>query len=687
MVGNERRILMVEFIREEGPKHFELRAKGLLLHIERYRLGLDFDAAERLLKQFDGTVDAIVISGIPETATYGDSSVSLHPVKALRAAVSHTPLFDGGDLERMFAHWTLSKVERAAPETFRGRKALFHSVLFTPYAHLFESFGCRVSAADPLFLLNRRTRLRSPFQIHAFRSLMTPAFSTDILTDNHHLVRGFSERANAKLAEWVAESDIFVTYGHILHGRLDAAALSGKVLIVDHLSERQRKAVRDAGVAEVIELLPEVRFLEGTSYVSFALLTAVCDILRRYEGSTDSPLEYALGRVQAEEVVAVPPRVTRPIPRRCAFVIHPLSRRQLVGAKGLQWLQKLPRTLSAAAESAIALAPLQKVGQLRGARSAFDGQEVICDLYAMPATPRRILKMRSDLLYERLADAATRAQEEGSVLMGLGAYTKVAGDAGVTVARLSPIPITTGNSYSASATLWAAYEMVQKLALVPVDDKGCFQGTAMVVGATGSIGRVCALLLAERFNRVVLVAPRAEKLLELKEEIVCANPSVEITLHTSANSDLPICDLVITATSNTKGDTLDIMRVKPGAVICDCSRPLDIRAGEAAKRPDVMVIESGEIDLPGDVQVSLDLGLPKSTVYACLAETIILTMEGRYEPFSLSRTLCPERVKEIHQLGLKHGARLAPIQSQSGAVGEERVAECRTLALERLRAI
>jgi hypothetical protein len=44
----------------------------------------------------------------------------------------------------------------------------------------------------------------------------------------------------------------------------------------------------------------------------------------------------------------------------------------------------------------------------------------------------------------------------GAQIMGLGAFTKVVGDAGVTVARARQLPITTGNSYSASGALWAA---------------------------------------------------------------------------------------------------------------------------------------------------------------------------------------------------------------------------------------
>jgi len=81
----------------------------------------------------------------------------------------------------------------------------------------------------------------------------------------------------------------------------------------------------------------------------------------------------------------------------------------------------------------------------------------------------------------RLLAAADMAQKMGAQIMGLGAFTKVVGDAGVTVAKREPLPITTGNSYSASGALWAAHDAVRRLGIAEVDKKGHIKGKAMVV--------------------------------------------------------------------------------------------------------------------------------------------------------------------------------------------------------------
>jgi len=72
-------------------------------------------------------------------------------------------------------------------------------------------------------------------------------------------------------------------------------------------------------------------------------------------------------------------------------------------------------------------------------------------LISVGGTPEEIMRHDPEFTYRRLLDAAAMAQRLGAQIMGLGAFTKVVGgDAGLTVAKRAPLPITTGNSYSAS---------------------------------------------------------------------------------------------------------------------------------------------------------------------------------------------------------------------------------------------
>ncbi len=332
-------------------------------------------------------------------------------------------------------------------------------------------------------------------------------------------------------------------------------------------------------------------------------------------------------------------------------------------------------------EKATTVVPGFFYGSIKGIKSSYNGREVQGSIYSVAETPKMLLKSRPEKIYKKLIKLSEMAHQENCKIIGLGAYTKIVGDAGLTVAKKSPIPVTTGNSLSSASTLWAAAIAVEKMGFVKKID-GTYQGQVMVVGATGSIGKVTAKLLAQSWSELVLVAPRGYKLLELTEEIKNIAPHCRVIISTVPDHHISKCDLIITTTSAQGKKILDIMKVRPGAVICDVSRPFDISEEDATKRPDVIVMASGEVELPGKVELTCDIGLPGNVVYACLAETAILSMEGRFENFTLSRNLSYDKVREIDRLARKHGVRLSAIMGHSIEITDEEMFLTRKYALQ-----
>jgi predicted amino acid dehydrogenase len=191
-------------------------------------------------------------------------------------------------------------------------------------------------------------------------------------------------------------------------------------------------------------------------------------------------------------------------------------------------------------------------------------------------------------------------------------------------------------------------------------------------------------LLALAFKKLVLVAPRMERLEELAQELRAMAPHCEILLTTDSNELAPKADVMVTATSAFDQKIVDIMRLKPGCVVCDCSRPLDFTKEDAKKRPDVLIMESGELIMPGPYEITCNLNLPGKTVYACLAETAVLALEERYESFTLGRDIDWVKVKEIYKLSRKHGVKIAAIQGHMGIITDKEIDLTRQLALSRL---
>ncbi len=352
---------------------------------------------------------------------------------------------------------------------------------------------------------------------------------------------------------------------------------------------------------------------------------------------------------------------------RFAFILHPLTIDYLAHHPRYRWTRHLPRAL---VEASAAHMPASRVGRVEGGVSPATGQRIAGFIYALGATPRQMLSRPPEFTYRRLDQAIRDAAAQGAQIVGLGAFTKVVGDAGITVARRASIPVTTGNSLTIAATLETAKLTARRMGWPDLS-----HAKAMVVGATGSIGSVCSRLLAAAVHDVVLVSIEPDRLTALRQKILEETPGAHVEIDTTTTRWVGDCDLIVTATSAFGQRVLDVSQCKPGSVILDVALPPDISAEEAAMRPDVLVVESGEVLIPGPVDFSFDIGLPPGVAYACLAEAALLAMEGRFESFTLGRDVQPDKVKEIYRLFRKHGFQIAPLRTFGEPLSDALVAE------------
>jgi predicted amino acid dehydrogenase len=83
----------------------------------------------------------------------------------------------------------------------------------------------------------------------------------------------------------------------------------------------------------------------------------------------------------------------------------------------------------------------------------------------------------------------------------------------------------------------------------------------------------------------------------------------------------------------------------------------------AAARDDILVIDGGMVDVPGPVDFHFNFGFPPGKAYACMAETIALALEGRFEDYTLGKRLTRARVEEIGRIAARHGFRLSGFRS------------------------
>ncbi|WP_303293630.1 dehydrogenase [Marinobacter sp. ST-43] len=664
---------------------YELETTFLEQPFRIIRVGTDgnLERAEAVLDSVCGEADAIGLSMIHDHYQVGREQLEHPDTARLEACIPDKPVTTGAGLRGILQEWAVRHTQTELGHFFDNARVLFlNGQAGYRIAKALSEHTDNLFFADPYLDFGVPRLLTSLRQLETYTSLTAPVtfrpaavkliealHKTPIYRMGEKLIRG-------SLHESVKDSHVIVG----AMGDLEAFSekeLDGKTVITSRVTESALDWFRSRKVAMVVDYSP---WLEGRPVgvnVMEAMISAAMSRTPEQLGADDF--------LDVIQTLGIEPRILYPNGyrrvNRFAFVIHPLSQQYLTKTPPLDWIANVsPPTVMNLVEKAVAYTPPFIYSKVSGIKSP-TGDEAEGWLITVGGTPKEIMAHGPEFTYSRLLAAAKLAKKLGAQIMGLGAFTKVVGDAGITVAKRAPLPITTGNSYSASGALWAAHDAAKKVGRVSIGKSGKMAGKAMVVGATGAIGSVCARLLAKAVDEIHMVAPEAAKLLALKESIELETPGAIVHVSATMDRDLSEMDMVVTATSGAGKRILDIMQVKPGCVITDVARPLDIPAEDVAKRPDVLVIESGEIELPGDVRMK-DIGLPRGIAYACLAETIVLALEARFENFTLGRNIEWEKVREIYKLGLKHGMELAAISGVNGVFTEEDFERVRTLAEE-----
>src|SRR5690606_30344759 len=146
------------------------------------------------------------------------------------------------------------------------------------------------------------------------------------------------------------------------------------------------------------------------------------------------------------------------------------------------------------------------ISEIKGVRSEATGRELTGWFLACPLTPAMMMKLPPAVVYRKIIQTGRMAERLGARILGLGAFTSVVGDGGVTIARNLSIPVTTGDSFTVAMAVEAITSAAGRVGLsLP-------ESTVAVVGAYGAIGAVAAEMLAPQVARVMLIGRDPQRL-------------------------------------------------------------------------------------------------------------------------------------------------------------------------------
>lgn len=272
----------------------------------------------------------------------------------------------------------------------------------------------------------------------------------------------------------------------------------------------------------------------------------------------------------------------------------------------------------------------QKIQSIKG--KTIQGYLIVC-----PLLPEQMLEFEESFVLDRIISAGHLAEQLGVKIVGLGGYTAIVADKGLTLSKKLRIPVTTGKALTA----WSVFEAIYRMARAK---KIALRSSSLaIIGAGGSLGYLCAGKLSEYIPRMTIADGNREKLYHLKERVLNHNP-IEIAIEDNVHNAVKNADIVINATRST-APLFELGELKSGAIVCDVSPVWNI-ADNTNGRDDITIIKGGLIKLPNSIN---------NFIHASLAETMLLTLEEKFTSYSLGDNINLDKLEEIADLAVRHG--------------------------------
>ena len=332
-------------------------------------------------------------------------------------------------------------------------------------------------------------------------------------------------------------------------------------------------------------------------------------------------------------------------------------------------------------------------------------------LIAAPLTPPQMMRLRKEEKKAFLKAFLEIARELNVDIVGMGAFTSVIARGGDDLPD-ALCNLTTGNSLTAIASAKSLCAVAASLG------RDFSTQTVAVIGAAGSIGRLTALYFSRYAKRVILFGnPKNPKVIDnlrdvagemyrtatlfaltqnvlglpkllmdvigrvdlthlletissteshrFKQEIedrLAHAGIIEFPIFVSNHleQDLSGADCVLSASTAGKS-FIDPYLFAPDCIVCDVARPLDVLGTVQATRRGVFVYEGGIMKLPEHISFGTQnvLGYPRGYNLACLAETMVLAMEGTQRSYSIGSKIDYDEALVIYEMSLQHGFKFA----------------------------
>jgi hypothetical protein len=268
-----KRVVSVSLGSSRRDHRAETTLLGMPFGVERRGVDGQFKAAQALLRELDGQVDAIGLGGVDIYLRCRDRRYALRDGLRLQQCVQVTPVVDGSGLKDTLE---ASVVHQLAQQfSLRGRKVLVVSALDRfGLAEALVEVGADCTFGDKMFALELDQPIFSldDLQVQADKllpelcklpiSMLYPVGPKQMSIEPKALTTGYMEAA-----DWIC-GDF-----HLIRRRLPDR-LPGKVILTNTVTAHDIEELRARGVATLITTTPEIQGRSFGTNVLEAMLVA-----------------------------------------------------------------------------------------------------------------------------------------------------------------------------------------------------------------------------------------------------------------------------------------------------------------------------------------------------------------------------------------------------------------------------
>ena len=430
-------------------------------------------------------------------------------------------------------------------------------------------------------------------------------------------------------------------------------------------------------------------------------LTAACDAIHRRDYA--AIVRHLAARALPEPAEEVQPQADAPaataataVPGRFAFLIHYTEEEDLFRSDP-SFRQFDEHELSNWQDWVKRLGP----GHARRIPNVTSKTGAVAEgwILSVPMLPNDMRGKGRQGATRMIRDAADMAVADGASRLGLGAFTSIVTRGGEAVTGRG-VPITSGNTLTTVSAVKSLETLARRSGIA------LEQAHVAVVGASGAIGRLAAMMLARRAGRMTLVGnagnPFAPRLLAKVADEICTSlaggseragiwpgalslkvqdfmrgsgteavrsekgahalfaraseargtpPALAWT--TDLKAALDQADIVLVATSSEMA-LVDPRDLRPGTLVCDVARPPNVAEADLAGTG-VFVFDGGLVRPPSSVDLGAFQTLPTDLCWGCLGETMLLALAGQEKDFSIGSRLSLDDADLVARLAEEHG--------------------------------